>query len=261
MQNTFINPLFGKRLEYLMQCNDLDTTKKGASAKLAKKMIEKRCLNFLVNEDPKGKLDSARGRIEVHRSTGSAENVEGKWLKAYCDYFGCSADYLFGYIDLPTKEKTDINRLTGLSGKAVDALQILHCPKDASVEGSQQIGRYDIIALNLILEDFYDRYKSTESHLSFSDETRTALDCIGKYIDADSVSNPPLIKQNGVTSLYNPREVAQQIAENNLHDCLKKLHDDYSLAIKQRKKENADYFHGLFKNEIEKTLQETRREK
>lgn len=261
MQNNFRNPLFGKRLEILMQNTGLNVNKKGASAQLARNMIEKNCLDFLVNEDPKGRQDSARSRIEVHRSTDSAENVEGKWLKAYCDFFGCSSDYLFGYIDLPTKEKTDINRLTGLSSKAVDALQILHCPKDASVEDSQQIGRYDIIALNLILEDFYDRYKSTESHLSFSDETRTALDCIGKYIDADSVSDLSLIKQNGVTSLYKPREVARQIAENSLHDCLRKLHDDYSLAIKQRKKENADYFHGLFKNEIEKTLQETRREK
>lgn len=251
MQNAFINLLFGKRLEYLMQCDGLDITRKGASAKLAKKMIEKNCLDFLVNEDSKKRHDSARGRIEAHRSTDSVENVEGKWLKAYCDYFGCSADFLFGYIDMPTKEKTDINKLTGLSDAAIEALQILHCPADASIEDSQQIGRYDIIALNLILEDFLEHFKSAEPYLSFSDETRTILDCIGKFVDADSVSSLPLIKQNGAASLYNPREVAQQIAETNLHDCLKKLYDNYSLVIIQKKKENTDYFHSFMMRDSE----------
>ena len=82
-------------------------------------------LNFLVNEDPKGRLDSARGRIEVHRSTDSAENVEGKWLKAYCDYFGCSADFLFAYIDAPTKEETDITAEIGLDRHAISTLKQL----------------------------------------------------------------------------------------------------------------------------------------
>lgn len=88
-------------------------------------MIEKNCLDFLVNDDLKKRTESARSRIDIHRSTDSAESIEGKWLKAYCDYFKCSADYLFGYIDMPTYQETDIEKETGLSKDAINSLQSL----------------------------------------------------------------------------------------------------------------------------------------
>lgn len=123
MKNTFKNMLFGERLELLMKGTGLDVSKKGSSTQLARKMIEDGCLAFLVNSDLKKRIDSARSRIETHRrDVDSAENVEGKWLKAYCDYFKCSADYLFGYIDFPTHENTDIQKVTGLSKTAIDYL-------------------------------------------------------------------------------------------------------------------------------------------
>ena len=107
MSNGFKNT-FGQRLEYLMQASGIEITKKGANAELARNMLSKGCLPFYVNSDFKKSCESARSRIENHRKTDFATSIEGKWLKAYCDYFKCSADYLFGYIDYPSHIETDI---------------------------------------------------------------------------------------------------------------------------------------------------------
>lgn len=120
MKNEFKNT-FGERLEFLMKERGIDPTEKGADTKLAKDMLKTKCLPFYVNEALKAQ-ESARVRIGKHRKITSAENIEGKWLKAYCDYFKCSADYLFGYISSPTHEETDIKKETGLSEKAIKQL-------------------------------------------------------------------------------------------------------------------------------------------
>lgn len=124
MKNVFVKPNsgFGIRLEALMKQEGIDISKKGANADLARKMIKNESLSFLVNEDMRKRVETARSRIENHRKTDSAENIEGKWLKAYCDFFKCSADYLFGHIDFPTHTSTDISNETGLSENAIKML-------------------------------------------------------------------------------------------------------------------------------------------
>lgn len=110
---------FGERLEKLMVDDGINIDKKkGADTELAAKMLKSGCLNFYVNEYQKS-LNSARTQIGRHRKVDSASNLDGKWLKAYCDYFGCSADYLFGYISLPTHTASDIQKQTGLSSDAI----------------------------------------------------------------------------------------------------------------------------------------------
>lgn len=125
------NPIcctFGERLMFLME-NDvngpIDTTRKGAERELGRRMYNKKILEYSSDDyDAQGKnRDSARKAIRTHMKLDSAENISGKWLKAYCDYFKCSADYLFGYIDLPTHLNTDIHDAIGLSNDSINVLK------------------------------------------------------------------------------------------------------------------------------------------
>ena len=114
---------FGERLEKLMIEDGIDIAKKkGADTELASRMLARGCLSFYVNEYYQAR-NSARTQIGRHRNAISASSLEGKWLKAYCDYFNCSADYLFGYIDLPTHVDTDIQKETGLSADSINFLK------------------------------------------------------------------------------------------------------------------------------------------
>lgn len=126
MINGFSSPKlsFGERLEYLMKQDGINIVKKGADRELSKRMYNKGVLHYSGEDyDTKNKnINTARRRIEEHRKVESASNISGYWLKAYCDYFHCSADYLFGYIELPTHEKTNIKNATGLSVKAIERI-------------------------------------------------------------------------------------------------------------------------------------------
>ena len=70
---------------------------------------------------------------------------ETEWIKRYCNFFDCSADYLLGFILLPNHSATDISDYTGLSETAIG---ILHKWK-STAKG----------VLNLTLSVFIDNEK------------------------------------------------------------------------------------------------------
>lgn len=145
MNNGFLNPdiSFGKRLEFLME-EDGIVIKRGASAELSKRLYKRGILKYNnIDYDAQNKeRDNVRNRIDEHRKTDSAENISGHWLKIYCDYFHCSADYLFGYIELPTHEKTNIKNHTGLSKNAIDKLINLY---NTANNNEDVFGSYDAL--------------------------------------------------------------------------------------------------------------------
>lgn len=46
-------------------------------------------------------------------------------LVKMCDLFNCEAGYLLGEFSLPTKEKTDVQKATGLSQKAIEKILVM----------------------------------------------------------------------------------------------------------------------------------------
>lgn len=61
-------------------------------------------------------------RKEVTKNLKDYDCRNSKFLYAYCIMFGCSADYLLGFIDLPTHADTDIHNETGLTKDAINIL-------------------------------------------------------------------------------------------------------------------------------------------
>lgn len=73
----------------------------------------------------KNRVENARQKI-----TRDIENefpVKAEFLDWYCRYFGCSADFLMGYIDTPTHEEKALEDLTALSGTSCRALLEKEC--------------------------------------------------------------------------------------------------------------------------------------
>lgn len=68
----------------------------------------------------KNRVENARQKI-----TRDIENefpIKAEFLDYYCRYFGCSADFLMGYIDTPTHEEKTLKDLTALSDTSCRAL-------------------------------------------------------------------------------------------------------------------------------------------
>lgn len=194
-------------------------------------------------------IRNAEKTINNHLGKSDCKNISVEWIKHYCDFFKCSADYLLGYIDLPTHKGTDINKETGLSEDAIHGLQLLHHPIDSILDSVQE-SRYDIIALNIILEDFYNKIKKTPDCINFGEETDTLLNYIGQYIDASSAAID--IVQNGTLKLYSSREIVQSICRDKITLLLNGLKDKYSLDIIGRRIQNKERFNELYNDSVKK---------
>lgn len=117
--------LFKNRLWRLMEEQNILTTKK-----LAKKLYDGDYVSVKQKEsfaDPSAVYGNAIGavdkKIQDHLKLDNTDKLQGEFAKAYCDFFKCSADYLFGYIEYPTHTTTDICKETGLSESAIKYLQ------------------------------------------------------------------------------------------------------------------------------------------
>ena len=106
---------------------------------------------------PMSKSDCLRNRartISSHLNDPTFTKISSEWLKIYCDFFGCSADYLLGYIDLPTHDETNIYNHTGLSEDAIDKLYCLYNTVGDKFDVYDAISCLDIINGLLKSEDF-----------------------------------------------------------------------------------------------------------
>ena len=122
MRNDFLKT--GERIRYLMNKKGI----KNAPA-LAEAMYTAGIISY-----PEDMEEKNMTKKECHLSAGrtinnhlkylnSPEQLSGLWVKRYCDFFHCSADYLMGYISQPTHETASVHDQTGLSEKAIRILQ------------------------------------------------------------------------------------------------------------------------------------------
>lgn len=75
------------------------------------------------------KISSLTRTLNKHLQYEDCTHIEGNWIVNYCNFFGCSADFLYGLIDTPRHEQTDITKYTGLSANSVTRLHRIHTYK------------------------------------------------------------------------------------------------------------------------------------
>ena len=237
---------FGERLGYLMQHDteehggSIDPENRGASKELTKRLYKFKILEYNdSSENSKSQQINITGRT-VLKHLSSESTPETIWIKRYCEYFKCSADYLFGYIPLPTHENTDIESYTGLSNDSIECLHMIYTVPQDDTSHPNQKGRYDIIALNIILEDCYRKLKGMEvkDHdlNKFSDVTASILHHIGVYLDANSMkvngSDYFIAEINQISSIFTSGETIRSIVQERILNCLKSLSNDESTYFK-----------------------------
>lgn len=123
---------FKNRLRILMALKKLSTARD-----LAKAMYDNGNITVEVGEYDDGSIaiSSMARRIQEHLNWDNADRLQGRYVVAYCDYFKCSADYLFGRTTLKSDNPNVIEfcESTGLSEKSVKRL-IEDMPKDIKRE-------------------------------------------------------------------------------------------------------------------------------
>ena len=75
-----------------MERNKLSTARELAQALFMKGIVPVDS----VSKDKETIVESMTRRIQEHLNLEDTDKLQGRYVKAYCNYFGCSADYLFG---------------------------------------------------------------------------------------------------------------------------------------------------------------------
>jgi hypothetical protein len=123
-----------------MEKNNIKTVKELATALYeAGLVVVKQKANDNSDEVNKNNaIGSVEKKIQTHLVADNPDRLQGEYVIAYCKFFGCSADYLFGRTEI-ISGNDNVRRFcesTGLSEKAVKRL-IEELPEEAKAELTQ----------------------------------------------------------------------------------------------------------------------------
>ena len=130
MNFSFLNLNFGKRLKSLYDFKSIDISARGWSQKVAKELFCEKIISideFTESKDEYGKDNTLTKKTsfvadQLRKHLNLKNAPETIWIHRYCEYFGCSADYLLGLSSSFNPDFSTIHDLTGLSEKAIDNL-------------------------------------------------------------------------------------------------------------------------------------------
>lgn len=212
------------------------------------------------------KLSQVDKMAYLNEKIGISKNTSDGWFRSkkktvpradnlllIAKHFHVSVDYLLGNADSADDYSEQyIHNYIGLSNEAIRGLRFLYFPINHDVLDSVQVSRYDIIALNLILEDFYNKMMKTQNYKKFGEETDTLLNRIGQYIDSGSGAIE--VYQNGKLDLYPSNEIVQSICRDKITFLLKELDNKYCLEIISHREANKKRFQNLYEDSVKEFL-------
>lgn len=115
---------FGQKLMGLMLEKECETPKALAIKLLESKLVKVKTRGEDVFKNKDNAIGSIEKKIRNHLHSEDATCLQGEFVNAYCMFFCCSADYLFGYTDVKSSDidVREICEKAGLSQKAVERL-------------------------------------------------------------------------------------------------------------------------------------------
>ena len=119
--------LFKNRLWKLMEDKHIYTTKALAKMLYSQQLVTVKQKHSY--DEPSKIYSNAIGaidkKIQKHLNADTAEELQGEFVIAYSTFFGCSSDYLFGFIDCQTHDIQFIQNYIGLSEDAINNLKFI----------------------------------------------------------------------------------------------------------------------------------------
>ncbi|MBO5146239.1 MAG: hypothetical protein J6C19_12015 [Lachnospiraceae bacterium] len=125
MKNAFYFPVphnatFGERITALRKSREINSVQ-GLAEEIFEQ-LEKYNKTGIPDTD-NATIEGIRKRIASHLKPNCNPKME--FIKEYCDFFQCEADFLLGYIDFPTHKTQNVYEATGLNEKALHELNMI----------------------------------------------------------------------------------------------------------------------------------------
>lgn len=245
--------IFYNRLWKLMEERNLSTARELAQALYAEEIVPVDS----ASEDEISIIGSMTRRIQEHLNLEGTDKLQGRYVKAYCDFFGCSADYLFGLSSIKS-ENPDVIRFcesTGLSEKSVRRL-IEDLPENIKRD---LVGFWsNVLESNLFYEvplEFHQMCYELGQYRIAQDQIKAINMAAKKMDNSDTfVDTWRAMMESNYLKEAQPHEGSYHMHLNellvNVTACLENWVDEY---VPTHKKEIQQYFY----SDLNKRLQES----
>lgn len=226
---------FGGRLynAFKIKGYDLKDTKSHAMKRIIQDMLDQG-----LKEDP----DNIRRRItDDVKYKLPIPRLNSSQLKLYCDFLGCSADYLLGIIPETTHTITDIKKNTGLSPAAVSKL--LQADKDTQVLYDRLIAGGYLDNLVSAMNTFYDFGSSVQINGEKVTDKDTIAD-LEKAIDGIKLKHLRNTAADTIHQLAYDKSVSKHFLSSRIdlyNKKVKAIHKDNPLALKAWNEQFKDF--------------------
>ena len=248
--------IFYNRLWKLMEERNLSTARELAQALYAEEIVPVDS----ASEDEISIIGSMTRRIQEHLNLEGTDKLQGRYVKAYCDFFGCSADYLFGLSSIKS-ENPDVIRFceaTGLSEKSVRRL-IEDLPEDIKRD---LVGFWsNVLESNLFYEvplEFHQMCYELGQYRIAQDQVK-AINLAAKKMDNSDtfVDTWRAMMESNYLKEAQPHEGSYHMHLNellvNVTACLENWVDEY---VPTHKKELQQYFDDDLNKRLQKSYDE-----
>ena len=161
-------------------------------------------------------------------------------LKAYCEYFHTTSDYLLGFTSIPSRKNEDlemIERITGLSYSSIKSLKILKRSNDIDI-------------LNFIMNDYFSFLSNINLYLNNKFDTPVHFDeHLGIFVESKDVSDNSILMRGKERYIGIGKKLDYEIAgqaafetlcvpvsilETHALHCIQRSLDDWKKLYKER---------------------------
>jgi hypothetical protein len=130
---------------------------------------------FTPQEERDRKIHAIEVKVQKDVKAANISAVSPKYIVAYCQYFNCCPDYLYGCISNKTHDLNFVSDFIGLSGKAVETLQNLNDDERVVINDIVECG--GVTSLTKAISAYFNQLGQTVKlgNKPMSDETKDAL--------------------------------------------------------------------------------------
>ncbi|MFQ6791695.1 MAG: hypothetical protein ACLRT4_02805 [Thomasclavelia sp.] len=244
--------IFYNRLWKLMEERKLSTARELAQALFAKGIVPVDS----TSENEESIIGSMTRRIQEHLNLEDTNKLQGRYVRAYCNFFGCSSDYLFGLSSIKSGNPDVIKfcEATGLSEKSVRRL-IEDLPEDIKRDLVEFWS--NVLESNLFYAvplEFHQMCYELGQYRIAQDQIKTINMAAKKMDNSDTfVETWRAMMENDYLKEAQPHEGAYYMHLNeilvNVTTYLENLVDEY---VPTHKKEIQEYFYDDLNKKLQK---------
>lgn len=240
---------FGKKLLALMIEKGCDTPKALATELYNSKLVVVNSRSDDVFKKKDNAIGSIEKKIRAHINSNGPDCLQGEFVLAYCKYFGCNADYLFGFTEVKSNN-TDVRKICegiGLSEGAVCNLV-----EDINSEvHERRINSWSMILESVLFSNIPDKWLEVGNHALLVAQMHAQLKAAS--LEMEYVSGPDILDlQNDIEGYENQLKAGSAAIEGILFNISRNIANFIEEQVSERVKPFQEKCEIAFVEEVKK---------